>query len=134
MRSCLALVVLAALGAQAQPFGIPRWQRSVTGMVGLPPANASAHELERLERYLYFGVPYCGGLAASAYAANLAVARSMGAYLAAVNTSPTYPQARLVALRLATSFSPLPCPDPRRPLPLITPPPPPPRAPPFSLK
>ena len=134
MRSCLALVVLAALGAQAQPLGIPRWQRSVTGMVGLPPANASAHELERLERYLYFGVPYCGGLAASAYAANLAVARSMGAYLAAVNTSATDPQARIVALRLATAFSAFPCAYPGRQLPVIAAPPPQPGDPPFALK
>ena len=133
MRSCFALLVLTSLSAQAQ-FGIPRWQRSITGMVGLPPANASAHELERLERYLYFGVPYCGGLAAGAYAANLAVARSMGAYLAGVNTSATDPQARIVAARLATAFTSFPCAFPGRQLPVIEPPPPQPGDPPFALK
>ena len=72
----------------------PRWYRSATGMLGLPPANVGAHDIERMERYLTYGVAYCAGLGAQEYAANQAMARNMSAYLGRVGTMATDPQAR----------------------------------------
>lgn len=127
-----AFVLLAALCAQAQIPG-PRWYRSATGMLGVPAANADYRELQRMERYLTFGVPYCSGLAAAQYAANLAVARNMSSYLTTVSTAATDPQARVYALRLATAFNSFPCAYPGKQLPVVVPPPPKPGDPPFAL-
>jgi len=127
-----ALVLLAALCAPAQIPG-PRWYRSATGMLGVPAANADYRELQRMERYLTFGVPYCSGLAAAQYAANMAVARNMSSYLATVSTAATDPQARVYALRLATAFNSFPCAYPGKQLPVVVPPPPKPGDPPFAL-
>ena len=126
MRRARIVLTIAGLAGllQAQIPGA-MWYRSATGMMGLPAANASAHELERMERYLYFGVPYCGGLAAGAYAANLAMARSMGGYLAQVNATATDPQSRILAQRLMLGFNSFPCAYPGRQLPVMPPPPPP---------
>ena len=126
MRSARILLIATGLFAiaQAQIPG-PMWYRSATGMLGRPAANADAHELERMERYLTFGVPYCGGLAASAYAANLAVARNMSTYLAQVNATATDPQSRMLAQRLISGFNSFPCAYPGRQLPALPPPPPP---------
>ena len=128
----LALVLLSALCAPAQIPG-PRWYRSATGMLGVPAANADYRELQRMERYLTFGVPYCSGLAAAQYAANLAVARNMSSYLTTVSTAATDPQARVYALRLATAFNSFPCAYPGKQLPVVAPPPPKPGDPPFAL-
>src|SRR5579862_5250138 len=127
-----AFVLLAALCAQAQIPG-PRWYRSATGMLGTPAANADYREIQRMERYLTFGVPYCSGLAAAQYAANLAVARNMSSYLASVSTTATDPQARVAALRVAAAFNSFPCAYPGKQLPVIAPPPPKPGDPPFTL-
>jgi hypothetical protein len=133
-RIALALAGLLGAVAHAQIPG-PQWYRSATGMLGMPPANVSAREMERMERYLVFGVPYCNGLAAGAYAANLAVARNMAGYLASVSTTASDPQARVAALRVAAAFSSFPCAYPGRQLPAVPPPPPPkPGAPPFALR
>ena len=128
----LALILLSALCAQAQIPG-PRWYRSATGMLGTPAANADYRELQRMERYLTFGVPYCSGLAAAQYAANMAVARNMASYLGTVSTTATDPQARVYALRLATAFNSFPCAYPGKQLPVVVPPPPKPGDPPFAL-
>jgi len=127
-----AFVLLAALCAPAQIPG-PRWYRSATGMLGVPAANADYRELQRMERYLTFGVPYCSGLAAAQYAANMAVARNMSSYLGTVSTTATDPQARVYALRLATAFNSFPCAYPGKQLPVVVPPPPKPGDPPFAL-
>ncbi len=134
MRSCFALLVLAALGAQAQPLVGPRWYLSSRGMLGMPAANVGAREVERLERYLVFGAPYCTALAAQQYAENLAVARSMGTYLASVGASAVDPQARVAALRVAAAFSSFPCAYAGKQLPVIPLPPPQPGDPPFALR
>jgi len=102
-------------------------------MLGVPAANADYRELQRMERYLTFGVPYCSGLAAAQYAANMAVARNMSSYLATVSTAATDPQARVYALRLATAFNSFPCAYPGKQLPVVVPPPPKPGDPPFAL-
>jgi hypothetical protein len=102
-------------------------------MLGTPAANADAREIQRMERYLYFGVPYCGGLAASQYALNQAVARNMTSYLATVGTTATDPQARIAAARLGSMFSSFPCAYPGKQLPVVMPPPPKPGDPPFTL-
>ena len=127
-----AFVLLAALCAPAQIPG-PRWYRSATGVLGVPAANADYRELQRMERYLTFGVPYCSGLAAAQYAANMAVARNMSSYLGTVSTTATDPQARVYALRLATAFNSFPCAYPGKQLPVVVPPPPKPGDPPFAL-
>ena len=127
-----AIALLAALCAQSQIPG-PRWYRSATGMLGVPAANADYRELQRMERYLTFGVPYCSGLAAAQYAANMAVARNMSSYLTTVSTAATDPQARVYALRLATAFNSFPCAYPGKQLPVVLPPPPKPGDPPFAL-
>jgi hypothetical protein len=134
MRSCFALLVLAALGAQAQPLVGPRWYLSARGMLGQPAANISAREVERLERYLVFGAPYCTALAAQQYAANLAVAQSMGTYLASVGATAVDVQARAAALRAAAAFSSFPCAYAGKQLPVIPLPPPQPGDPPFALR
>jgi hypothetical protein len=129
--------VLGALmpqDAKAQIVPGPRWYRSATGMLGMPPAGVGARDIERMERYLTFGVPYCGGLAASAYAANQAVARNMSTYLATVGATATDPQARVAALRVAAAFSYFPCAYPGKQLPVVPLPPPQPGDPPFSLR
>jgi hypothetical protein len=100
----------------------------------MPPASIGAHEIERMEQYLVFGVPYCAGLAAREYAANQAVARNMATYLASVSTTATDPQARVAALRVAAAFSAFPCAYPGRQLPVIAPPAPQPSDPPFALR
>jgi hypothetical protein len=133
MRGCIAVLLLAAFGAQGQVVS-PRWYRSATGMMGMPAANVSAREMERLERYLVFGVPYCGALAAQQYAANLAIARSMSTYLATVSTAATDMDARAAALRVAAAFSYFPCAYPGKQMPVVAPPPPQPGDAPFSLK
>src|ERR1035437_1936401 len=124
----MALALAGVLGtifagdAQAQVVVGPRWGRSGTGRLGMPPASIGAHEIERMEQYLVFGVPYCAGLAAREYAANQAVARNMATYLASVSTTATDPQARVAALRVAAAFSAFPCAYPGRQLPVIAPP------------
>ena len=128
----LALVLLSALCAQAQIPG-PRWYRSATGMLGVPAANADAHEIQRMERYLVFGASYCSGLAAVQYAANMAMARNMSSYLTSVSSTATDPQARVAALRVAAAFSSFPCAYPGKQLPVVAPPPPKPGDPPFTL-
>ena len=104
-----AFVLLAALCAPAQIPG-PRWYRSATGMLGVPAANADYRELQRMERYLTFGVPYCSGLAAAQYAANMAVARNMSSYLATVSTAATDPRVIFAARAsaLIASWPPVP--------------------------
>jgi len=102
-------------------------------MLGVPAANADYRELQRMERYLTFGVPYCSGLAAAQYAANMAVARNMSSYLGTVSTTATDPQARVYALRLATAFNSFPCAYPGKQLPVVVPPPLKPGDPPFAL-
>ena len=103
-------------------------------MLGQPAANMSARDIERLERYLYFAVPYCGALSAGDYAANQVVARNMASYLATVNASATDPQARVAALRVASAFNAFPCAFPGKKLPAVAPAPPQPGDPPFALK
>jgi hypothetical protein len=128
----LALVLLSVLCAQAQIPG-PRWFSSASGMLGRPAANADAHEIQRMERYLTFGVPYCIGLTPAQYAANAMMARNMASYLTSVSTTATDPQARVAALRVAAAFSSFPCAYPGKQLPVIAPPPPKPGDPPFTL-
>jgi hypothetical protein len=128
----VVLVLVGVLCAQAQIPG-PRWYRSATGMLGRPAASADAHEIERMGRYLTFGVPYCTGLAAAQYAANQAMARNMSSYLTSVSTTAADPQARVVALRVAAAFSSFPCAYPGKQLPVVVPPPPKPGDPPFTL-
>ena len=70
-------------------------------MLGVPAANADAHEIQRMERYLIYGSSYCSGLAAAQYAANVAMARNMSSYLTSVSTTATDPQARVAALRVS---------------------------------
>jgi hypothetical protein len=104
-------------------------------MLRQSPAGVSAREVERLERYLSFGVPYCGSLTAHDYASNQEVARSMGTYLATVSTMATDLQARAAATRVAAAFSSFPCAYPGKQLPSAAPPPPPkPGDPPFALR
>jgi hypothetical protein len=134
MRSCFALLVLASLGAHAQPLVGPRWYLSSRGMLGMPAANVSAREVERLERYLVFGAPYCTALGAQQYAENLAVARSMGTYLASVGATAVDMQARAAALRVAAAFSSFPCAYAGKQLPMAPLPPPQPGDPPFALR
>jgi hypothetical protein len=131
----LAVSLLGALTAQAQIVPGPRWYRSATGMLGMPPANVGLREIERMERYMVFGVSGCGGLNAQALAANRALATQMSGYLSGVNRNATDPQARAAALRLATAWSSFPCAYPGQTMPLMAPPPPPqPGDPPFSLR
>ena len=134
-KPCCVLLVLAAVGVQAQVpvVGNPRWYMGATTMLGQPAANIRAHEIEVLGRYLYFGVPYCSALAANVYAANQEVARRMSAYLTTVSTTATDLEARAAALRVAAAFSAFPCAFPGAKLPVITPPPPKPGDPPFAL-
>ena len=134
MRSCFALLILAALGAPAQPMVGPRWMVSSRGLMGMPAANVGAREMERLERYLVFGAPYCNALAAQQYAANLAVARSMTTYLASVSATAADMQARAAAQRVAAAFSSFPCAYAGKQLPVVPPPPPKPGDAPFSQK
>jgi hypothetical protein len=128
----IALVIAAALCAQAQIPGA-RWFRSSTGMLGVPAANADAHEIDRMERYLIYGTYYCSGLGAAQYAANMAMARNMSSYLSTVGTTATDPQARIAAIRVAAAFNSFPCAYPGKRLPVIAPPPPKPGDPPFAL-
>jgi len=134
MRCCFALLALTALGAQAQPLVGPRWYLASRGMLGMPAANVGARDVERLERYLVFGAPYCTALAAQQYAANLAVAQSMSAYLASVGATAVDTQARAAALRVAAAFSSFPCAYAGKKLPVIPLPPPQPGDPPFALR
>ena len=127
MRSGCAWLVLAGLSARAQVIVGPRWYRSATGMLGQPTAGISAREVERLERYLVFGAPYCGSLSARDYASNQEVARNMATYLATVSATATDPQARAAAIRTAAAFSAFPCAYPGKELPeqlpVVVPPP-----------
>jgi hypothetical protein len=126
-------VLGVALPAQVIPG--PRWYRTARGLIALPPANASALELARLERYLVFGLGGCSGLTAPEYAANLQVVRNMTSYLTAAITTAADPEARAVALRLNGAFSGYPCAFPGKAAPPPEPPPPPkPGDPPFALK
>ena len=100
----------------------------------MPAANVSGREVERLERYLVFGASYCTALAAQEYAANLALARSMGPYLASVGATAVDPQARVAALRVAAAFSSFPCAYAGKQLPVVPLPPPQPGDPPFALR
>ena len=86
-----------------------------------------------MERYLIYGASYCSGLAAAQYAANVAMARNMSAYLGSVSTAATDPEARAAAARVAVAFSSFPCAYPGKQLPVIEPPPPKPGDPPFRL-
>src|ERR1035438_7576687 len=105
MRSSCVLLILVALGVQDQPVVGPRWMVSSRGLMGQPAANVSAREMERLERYLVFGASYCNALAAQQYAANMAIARGMSTYLAAVSATAVDLQARAAAQRVAAAFS-----------------------------
>ncbi len=131
LAALLSTVVPERAAAQVIPG--PRWYRSATGMLGLPPTNVGAHDIERMERYLTYGVAYCTGLGAQEYAANQAMARNMSAYLGRVGTMATDPQARVVALRVASAFSAFPCAYPDRQLPVVIAQPPQPGDPPFAL-
>jgi hypothetical protein len=133
MRLLPALLVIAGL-AHPQIIPGPRWYRSATGMFGLPPANASALELGRLERYMVFGLGGCAGLTAAQYATNVSVAQNMAAYLGAVRTAASDPEAQVVAARLALAFSSYPCAFPGKQIPEKPAPPPQPGDPPFALK
>jgi hypothetical protein len=133
MRLLPALLVIAGL-AHPQIIPGPRWYRSATGMFGLPPANASALELGRLERYMVFGLGGCAGLTAAQYATNVSVAQNMAAYLGAVRTAASDPEAQVVAARLALAFSSYPCAFPGKQMPEKPAPPPQPGDPPFALK
>ena len=130
----LAIAGVLSVAAQAQIPG-PRWFSASRGMLATPAANADAREIERMERYLTFGVPYCSGLAANQYAANMAMARNMSSYLGTVSTTATDPQARAAALRVAAAFSAFPCAYPGKQLPMMAPlPPPRPGDPPFAMR
>jgi len=133
MRSGFAWLVLAVLTAQAQVIVGPRWFRSANSMLGQPAGGISAREVERLERYLTFGVPYCGSLSAMDYASNQEVARRMATYLANVGATATDLQARAAAIRVAGAFSAFPCAYPGKQMPVEVPPPQP-GDPPFPLK
>jgi hypothetical protein len=102
-------------------------------MLGQPAAGISAREMERLERYLAFGVPYCGSLSARDYASNQDVARNMATYLATVSATATDLQARAAASRVAAAFSAFPCAYPGKQMPVVVPPPQP-GDPPFPLR
>ena len=139
MRSCCtllsrALLILSALGTQAQPVVGPRWIVSSRGLMGQPAANVNAREIERLERYLVFGASYCNALAAQQYAANLAVARSMSTYLASVSSTAADPQARVAAQRVSAAFSSFPCAYAGKQLPVVPPAPPKPGDAPFAQR
>src|SRR5260221_13128727 len=102
MRFAGLLAMVGALAGTARPgsaqiMAAPRWFATSRGMLGRPPASADATEILRLERYLYFGDPYCGGLAASAYAANFQVERQLTSYLASVQTSAPKPQIEMTS-------------------------------------
>ena len=127
-----ALIAISSQSASAQVPGA-RWYRSSTAMLGMPPANVSARDIERMGQYLTFGVPYCTGLVASQYAANMAMARNMSTYLGSVSTAATDPDARAAAQRVALAFSYFPCAYPGKQLPVVAPPPPRPGDPPFTL-
>ncbi len=129
-----AAFILIVVGAQAQPVIGPRWMVSSRGLLGQPPANVSAREMERLERYLVFGASYCNALAAQQYAANMAVARSMSSYLATVSTTAADLQARAAAQRVALAFSSFPCAYQGKQLPVVPPVPPKPGDAPFSQR
>jgi len=133
MRFLLSLL-LGALTLEAQILPGPRWYRASSGLLGVPAPAVSARELERLERYLVFGVPYCNGITAAAYAANREMSHRMNAYLTRVGRSATDLDARSVALRLASAYAVFPCAYPGKQLPVFTPPPPQPGDPPFALK
>src|SRR5437764_12338773 len=106
MRFCVTLALaILALAADAQIIPGPRWYRSATGMLGLPPANASAQELARLERYLVFSQAGCAGLSPAQYATNQSVVQNMAGYLAAVRATAADAPAQAVAPRLALGFS-----------------------------
>lgn len=149
MRSCFAVPVLARLAgvalasaalvtvappARGQIIPGPRWYRSATGMLGMSPVNVSAREMERLERYLVFGAAYCTGLTAPQYAANQAMVRNMGPYLASVGATAADMQARAAALRVSAAFSSFPCAFPGKQLPAMALPPPQPGDPPFAMR
>jgi hypothetical protein len=102
-------------------------------MLGQPAAGTSAREMERLERYLAFGVPYCGSLSASDYASNQEMARRMAAYLATVSTTANDMQARAAAIRVSAAFAAFPCAYPGKQMPVVAAPPQP-GDPPFPLK
>ena len=103
-------------------------------MLGTPPANVSARELARLERYLIFAQLGCGGLTQQQYAANQAVARSMTGYLANVGANANDPEARAYASRLTLGFSSFACAFPGKQIQEPPPPPPQPGEPPFALR
>ena len=135
MRFVFVLLTLAATLAQGQIIPGPRWYRSANGLLGLPPANASAQELGRLEQYLVFSQASCASLTQQQYVANQAVARSMATYLAAVNANAADLQARAVASRLTLAFSGFPCAFPGKQVAPEKPAPPPqPGEPPFALR
>jgi hypothetical protein len=137
MRSGFAWLALAVLTAPAQVIVGPRWYRSANDMLGRPAGGISAREVQRLERYLTFGVPYCGSLSARDYASNQEVARRMATYLANVGATATDLEARAAAIRVAGAFSAFPCAypgaNPGKELPVEVPPPQP-GDPPFPLK
>jgi hypothetical protein len=127
------LLTLSGLIAGGQVIPGPQWYRSATGLLGVPYANASTQEIERLERYLIFSQSQCAALTPQQYTANQTLARSMTGYLASVSANAVDPQARLAAARLTTAFSSFPCAYPGK-QPAHTPEPPPkPGDPPFTL-
>ncbi len=131
----IALLALAAVVGSGQIIPGPRWYRAATGMLGVPAANANPQDILRLRQYLYFGVPGCVGLGPQQYAANLAVARNMAAYLSSVSSTATDPDARAAAISAAAAFSSFPCAYPGKQMPGMAPPPlPKPGDPPFSLR
>lgn len=127
-------LLLEGVALQAQVIPGPRWYRSATGMIGLPPGNASARELARLERYLVFGQQGCAALTAREYATNQTVARNMTTYLASAIASTSDPEAVAVASRLRTAFSTFSCAFPGNAPHEKPAPPPQPGDPPFALK
>ena len=131
--AALALIIVAT-ATQAQMIPGPRWYRSARGLYGLPPANASGQEIERLQRYLTFGVLACSALTAQQYAENRAFAGNMSNYLAAVAANAVDPQARLAAPWAAAAFASFPCAFPGKQLPVEPVPPPQPGDPPFALR
>jgi hypothetical protein len=126
-------MVAAVFAAQPRVAASPRWFRTAIGMLGQTPANMSAQDVERLGRYLVFGVPDCASLAPADVAANQQVASRTVAYLTTVGATATDVQARSAAVRVAAAFSSFPCAYPGKQMPSMAAPPQP-DDPPFALK
>ena len=75
----------------------------------MPPHNASAHEMQRMERLLIFGASYCSAFGPPQYAANHGDGPQHVELSGFGRHHRADPQARIVALRLAASFASFPC-------------------------